>query len=673
MRKVASVAVLAFLLAQGCATEPPTPIAAGTPDAPPTPPAPKVETIAADSPRATPAGTTFTAPTGWKMTTHENRVVLEAPEGDSRIALVDVPAQNAEAARDAAWATYDPNMKRPLRLGVPQAPRGPWEERHSYQYETSPNEQLGVSASAWRSGTTWLVILVEAKSATASKRGGQFSLVTGSLRPKGYARETFANAKAQPLDAARIQALKDFVASGMKDLGVPGVGLALIDGGKVVYEGGLGVKELGKPAPVDANTMFMAASNTKALTTLLLAVLVDEKKLAWNQPVTEVYPAFKLGDAETTKHVEIRHLICACTGMPRQDLEMILEFKNRTPASSMALLASMKPTSKFGELFQYSNLMATAAGFIGGAVLYPKQELGKAYDDAMRAKVFKPLGMDSTTFDFARAQRGNHARPHGDDIDGNPAVGPIDPNFLIGPVRPAGGVWTTTHDLARYVQMELARGALPDGKRLLSEENLLARREPLVQIGEDATYGMGLMVDRQWGIPVVHHGGDLFGYHSDMIWLPDHNVGAVILTNSDPGATLRGPFLRRLVEVLFDGKPEAEAQLKAAVVQKKLGVQKRRERLVIPPDPAEVAKLARRYVEPALGEIVVRKPKRGIVFDFGEWKSAVASRKNDDGTLSYVTIDAMLGGFEFVVADRDGKRALVMRDAQHEYPFVETR
>jgi CubicO group peptidase (beta-lactamase class C family) len=136
---------------------------------------------------------------------------------------------------------------------------------------------------------------------TFEKRPGPISLITQSLRPEGYQRESFAGKNPHPLNAQRIALLRAFVESGMKLLGIPGVGLSLIDGGKVVFEGGLGVKELGKPAKVDADTLFMAASNTKALTTLLLAELVDEKKLRWDQPVIEVYPAFKLVDADTTR------------------------------------------------------------------------------------------------------------------------------------------------------------------------------------------------------------------------------------------------------------------------------------------------------------------------------------------------------------------------------------
>src|SRR6185436_10825581 len=111
-------------------------------------------------------------------------------------------------------------------------------------------------------------------------------------------------------------------------------------------------------------------------------------KLTWDTPVISVMPTFKLGDDATTRSVLIKHLICACTGMPRQDMEWIFEYRQATPAGAMKLLGGMQPTSGFGELFQYSNLMASAAGFIAGAILYPGMELGAAYDKAMQSRVF---------------------------------------------------------------------------------------------------------------------------------------------------------------------------------------------------------------------------------------------------------------------------------------------
>jgi CubicO group peptidase (beta-lactamase class C family) len=279
--------------------------------------------------------------------------------------------------------------------------------------------------------------------------------------------------------------------------------------------------------------------------------------------------------------------------------------------------------------------------------------------------------MKSTTFDMARALHGNHAGPHGDDVDGKPALGNIAFDYSVMPHRPAGGVWTSAHDLIRYVQLELAQGKLPDGKQLVSAESLLARRKPQISTGEDSNYGMGLSVETNYGIPVVHHGGSMAGYKSDIMFLPDSGIGAVILTNSDNGGIMLGSFMRRLLEVAFDGKPEAAGDVTGARTTQKAAQAKRRERLVIPADPSLVKQLATHYNSKELGEIAVLNKDGAITFDFGEWKSTVASRKNDDGTVSFITIDPTNQGFEFVVGERSGKRVLVIRDGQHEYVFTE--
>jgi len=162
------------------------------------------------------------------------------------------------------------------------------------------------------------------------------------------------------------------------------------------------------------------------------------------------------------------------------------------------------------------------------------------------------------------------------------------------------------------------------------------------------------------------------GFKSDLMFLPDYGVGAVLLTNSDTGGMMLRPLMRRLLEVLFDGKPEAAGNVDAAAANYKAALAKERERLIVPADPALIANLAPHYTSAALGEINVRKAGGATAFDFGEWKSTVASRKNDDGTVSFITIDPAVTGFEFVVTERSGKRALVIRDGQHEYFFTES-
>ena len=600
--------------------------------------------------------------------------VARPPETDLRYAIIDVPGvADAKAAAASAWALYRPADGHPFKLMTARPARNGWDEREVLDYETSPNEKLAIQAVAFRAGTHWTVVILDGAEATLEKRGAALNLLTTSLRPAGYAKETFAGRIAHPLDAARIEEMRSFVETSMKELGVPGAGLALIDHGKVVWEGGVGVKSLATGQPADAHTLFMIASNTKGMSTLLLARLVDEGKVAWDEPVTKVYPAFRLGTPEVTRSVLMRQLVCACTGLPRKDFDWIFNTRRDTPASTtFAQLAETQPTSGFGEVFQYNNLMASAAGYIGGQLVSPGIELGAAYDGAMQRMIFDPLGMAETTFDMAKALHGDHASPHGDDIDGHPSLASNDFNYSVEPYRPAGGAWSSAHDMAKYVGDELSLGVLPDGKRFVSEKNLLARRAPGVPIGENAFYGMGLEVDSTWGVPVVHHGGSMAGFKSDWLALPDAGVGAVLLTNADDGQMLLRPFMRRLLEVLYDGKPEAAGDVAAAAARTRAEIAKDRERLAVPPAPAAVSALASRYASPELGSLKVTRAGADVTFDFGLWKSRVASRRNDDGTTSFITIDPPLaGGFEFVVTDKAGKRALVTRDGQHEYVYLE--
>jgi CubicO group peptidase (beta-lactamase class C family) len=626
--------------------------------------------LKADTPLTTVAGNTFIAPEGWRVEVRGPATILEPPEGGSHIALVDVEAKDADAAVAAAWAAYRPDASWPLIVANDFPDRDGWSSMRDYSYQTSPNEKRIVIASARRAGDYWTVVLYDMDQAVSEKRGGQIALIFGRLLPKGYERETFAGKRARKLDENALAELSAFVESGRKHLKVPGVSLGIVQNGEVVFADGFGLREINGKAKPDGDTLYMVASNTKALTTLMLAKLLDEGKLTWETPVTKLLPSFQLGDPDTTRRVLVKHLICACTGLPRQDLEWLFKFESVTPEGALETLATMKPTSEFGALFQYSNPLAGAAGFVGGHLAYPSKELGAAYDEVMRTRVFEPLGMASTTFDFKQAlASSNHAAAHAPDVDGNPSLAVMEANYAVIPVRPAGAAWSSVRDMLKYVQMELDEGKLPDGTRYISKDALLARREPQVSIGEDATYGMGLVVDTEYGTPVVNHGGDMIGYHSDMMWLPEHNVGAVILTNGDPGWVLRTLFQRKLLEVLFEGRAEADADVAAQAKSYFDGLAAERKLLTVPADSKEAAKLATHYANDALGEISVRKDGTDTVFDFGEWRSKVASRSNPDGTVSFLTIAPGIAGFEFVVGTGPGP-SLIVRDAQHEYVFA---
>jgi CubicO group peptidase (beta-lactamase class C family) len=660
MIRLASISAAAHLLA-ACATT--TPQTSSNTAAGP-------ERLTGDTPRTTVTGNTFIAPAGWTVAVRGPATILEPPEEGSAIALVDVRAPSADSAVALAWQAYKPDAAWPLKVVNQQPDKDGWTDRAGYSYQTSPNEKRDVGVGTQRANGVWTVAIYDMTTAVGEKRLAQVSLIFGQLLPKGYKRETFAGRKAHRLDEGRVAELGSFVERAIRSTGVPGVGVGLIENGKVVFAGGYGVRELGRPEKVDESTLFLVASNTKAMTTLMLGKLVDAGKLTWETPVTQALPSFRLGDAATTAQVRVKHLICACTGLPRQDYEWLFQYEGITPDSALATLATMQPTTKFGELFQYSNPLAAAGGFVGGHVAYPGLELGASYDSAMQTMVFDPLGMDATTFDYAAALRADHAMPHSQDVGGEVKPALMDLNYSIIPVRPAGAAWSNVRDMLAYVAMELAEGKLADGRPYISRDVLLARRAGQVPIGKTATYGMGLVVDTTYGVQVVHHGGDMVGYHSDMMWLPAHGVGAVVLTNGDPGWIVRDQFQRKLLEVLFDGRPEADAQAEARAKTFYEQLAAERKLLTVPAEAAAVAQLARSYRNDALGDIAVRTEQGATVFDFGEWRSEVASRKNPDGTISILTITPGVFGFEFVVGSGT-PRTLTVRDAQHEYVFTE--
>ena len=244
------------------------------------------------------------------------------------------------------------------------------------------------------------------------------------------------------------------------------------------------------------------------------------------------------------------------------------------------------------------------------------------------------------------------------------------PNYAVIPVRPAGGAWSHVDDMLRYVRMELANGVALDGTRIASEAVIAERRKSKVAIGNDAIYGMGLETDTTWGVPVVKHGGSMFGYKSDMMWLPAHAIGAVILTNSVDGRPLLGGVQRRLLELLFDGAPEAAGNMAATAANMAKYRATESASLVLPADAKAAAGLRPHYANAALGGLaVVRNEAGGVRFDFGEFSTEMATRANADNSLSFVSVEPGFLGLEFVV-DTQGR--LVMRSPQMEYVFSPT-
>ena len=162
----------------------------------------------------------------------------------------------------------------------------------------------------------------------------------------------------------------------------------------------------------------------------------------------------------------------------------------------------------------------------------------------------------------------------------------------------------------------------------------------------------------------------MFGYMSDFCFVPERGIGGVILTNADSGWGVAGAVMRRTLEIIYDGKPEAEEDFVSSIAELKAFQKDVQKLWVVPPDPKEVKRLAAKYHNAALGDIVVRSEADGVVFQFGGWKSRMASKPNPDGTTSFLSIDAGVIGFEFNAPASKGKYTkLELRDSQHTYEY----
>lgn len=622
---------------------------------------------------STDGGATFLPPRGWTRMSTPGLHAFTAPEGDAVLAIAHGPAASADDAVDRAWTrlegrapTAGTSADRDLRSG--------WTTVRAYRYPAKAGSDRFRYAQAVHDGQEWVVMLADLSGPVAARRESQLTLLLGSLRAKGYSGPPPLVRKAHPLDATRVAALVDFLEQARIAFDIPGAALGLVQDGDIKFAGGLGVRRQGSTDRVDARTRFLSASITKALTSLMIAKRVDAGGLRWDQRVAELSPRFRVADPVRTREIQVRHLLCACTGLPRQDLEAHFQGDELTPEGTLDLLATMAPTAGIGELYQYSNPMAVAGGYVVAQQAYPTKGMGEAYDRAMQELVFDPLDMRSTTFDAAAAQRGNFASPHAQRSDGSTAVvTELGFNDAGIPMRPDGGAWTDVTDLLAYLRMELAKGKLPDGSRYIGEDALLERQVGQVaRGGMDQWYGMGLKINENQGLRIVTHGGSMPGYQSEFAFLPAHGVGMVLLMNADAGAEVRGFFQDRLLEVLFDLDLGVQARMAERASARAQAARDEARRLKAPLDVGLQARLAGHYRSDALGDIRIVASEDATWLDTGGWRSELAAPAEPTTETVVETISPGGAGLVLEAGQRGGLRTLRVSDGEREYEFVET-
>lgn len=393
---------------------------------------------------------------------------------------------------------------------------------------------------------------------------------TPAATPQTSGPPDLADAAPLPLTGERRAQFEAYTVDALLRFGVPGASIAVVQNGAVVYLDGIGVREDGSTLAVDPDTMFMIGSVTKSMTTMLAATLVDDGRLTWETPLVEVLPTFAVGDPELTRNLTVRDAFCNCIGLPGRDLEFFFAGDAFTPEGVVTALAGVAPTASRGERFQYNNLLIAAGGYaLGVAAEGASASVLRAYDLALRERILGPIGMTRSTFQVEEVLAGgNYALPHATDLTGQLQAIPVAAEQIALPMAPSGQLWSNAREMARYVQTELARGVAPNGTRVVSAERLAETWKPGVTLSTApaASYGLGWKSEDYHGQRVISHSGGTFGFASEAAFLPEANLGIVVLSNArTPGEAFPDAVQYRLFELLFDLEPESEAKLSALV------------------------------------------------------------------------------------------------------------
>lgn len=451
----------------------------------------------------------------------------------------------------------------------------------------------------------------------------------------------------------------------LQQVGSPGLSIAIVDEGQTVLAKGWGVRRLGAPEKVDADTLFMTGSTGKAFTTAALATLVDAGKLSWDDKVTDRLPGFQMYDPWVTRELTVRDLLVHRSGLGLGQGDLLFVPRSNIPrVEAVRRLRYLKPATSFRSGYAYDNILYMVAGQLIEAVS------GQTWEDYVREHVFAPAGMTSSTTDGRRFEIPNRAQPHARMNGGLRGAGDqevLDERDELAPsAAPAGGLAISANDMSKWLKLQLAHGALPGGQRLFSEAQSKAMWRPEVILpaertppGMEATrsnfqaYALGWQVQDYRGTQIIWHGGAVFGFKAAVVLIPERNVGFSIELNSEDGELVRG-LMYELLDHYLDMKPEPwsekyiayKKQLVAGALKSLSGAQAK---------PAAVGpslprgRYAGVYNDPWYGDVAVLEGPDGLRIDFKStprmagklehWQYDTFITRFDDKTLepAYVT------------------------------------
>ena len=330
----------------------------------------------------------------------------------------------------------------------------------------------------------------------------------------------------------QIQAFDQYAERVRRDWEIPGMAITVVKDGRVLFSKGYGVREVGRSEPVDAQTLFACASTTKAMTVALLGMLVDAGKLRWDDPVYQYLPELQFYEPYVTRQVTIRDLLLHNTGVGGTDF---FTSAMTIPANEMfRRMVLVKPSYPFRAGYVYQNTLYSAAGRI------IERLLGKTWAEAMRERIFQPLGMTRTVPKRGYIADDNLTRPH---VRINDTIRVI-PYGLDSEIGSAGAVWSSADDISKWVICMLDSGRYAGG-RLLKPATWAEIFRPQTMVPDDEyatmqvlkpnwfTYSLGWYQHDYRGHKVNFHTGSLSGLTAITGQLPDEKLGVFVFGNLD--------------------------------------------------------------------------------------------------------------------------------------------
>jgi CubicO group peptidase (beta-lactamase class C family) len=325
--------------------------------------------------------------------------------------------------------------------------------------------------------------------------------------------------------AAFIPELERLILDVMEEWKVPGLAVAVVQDGEVVFLRPYGLRDVEAGLKVTIDTQFQLMSVAKSFTATGLALLVDERHMDWNKPVRDYIPEFRLHDAVATDRVTVRDLLCHHSGLPRHD--WIWLPGDLSPAQMLTAMRYLEPSDDIRSTFQYSNL-----GYLVASIVTERVS-GQSWAEFIRTRLTDRLRMDVTFTAEDLAAAADAAVPYAvaGDTRGRSRLWPVS-------VTAAGGMSTSIASFASWLRLHLGKGELA-GERLLSPGVMQELQRPRVHVGatefaeySDVHYGFGFRTHSYRGERVVWHGGGWTGTNALMMLLPDRGVGVAVLANN---------------------------------------------------------------------------------------------------------------------------------------------